>query len=349
MNSAEILRHEIPKVQKDCQNNARDFINKLSSWMDESHRQMSDIISYHSRTIDKDFNNLAEEFSDLKAQVSVLRKEREVLLKSIDNLNHEIGQMNAKVLLAEPEQDSQDPGASDEDIPCVKEEFAEPPWTHTETSDEAKSTGKEDILDTCVQQQTTEYPMDDQSLLNKSTVNWLDNADDNDRVHSQMEKSHMRQEGNEESNQAQQQFQNKNISQGRGTKFKCPKCPLETSWKTALTRHIKSVHDNIRNHVCGECGYSASTKCTLRDHMDGIHKKIKKHVCEMCGFAATQKSNIRSHKKNVHSLGSQKTDERFECEECNYITNGLKNFRRHMDKIHKLRTLAYGTEPSRLI
>ena len=83
--------------------------------------------------------------------------------------------------------------------------------------------------------------------------------------------------------------------------------------------------------------------------MDGIHKKIKKHVCEMCGFAATQKSNIRSHKKNVHSLGSQKTDERFECEECNYITNGLKNFRRHMDKIHKLRTLAYGTEPSRLI
>ena len=66
--SAEILKDKMPKVQRDCQSQVTDLINKLYSWRDESHRQMSDIISYHSRSIDEGFNNLFEEFSHLQAQ-----------------------------------------------------------------------------------------------------------------------------------------------------------------------------------------------------------------------------------------------------------------------------------------
>ena len=100
-NSTEQFMHKMTSGQTNCQNQVRVLIQKLSSWRDESHRQMSNIVSSQSRSIDKGFNDLVEEFSDLQAQVSVLRKERTVLLETVDNLNNEIRQMGAKLNLAE--------------------------------------------------------------------------------------------------------------------------------------------------------------------------------------------------------------------------------------------------------
>ena len=294
---------------------------------------------------------MVEEFSDLQAEVSLLGKEKEVLLKTIDNLNHEIKEMNAKVLLAEPEKVSEDLGASDVGISHIKEEFVEPPRIHIETGDGDKSIEKGDILDQCAEQPSIRYPMDVQNNWNDSTVNELNNVYVNDKVNSKMGKSKMRQEENEESNLAicnavelqdiktskKQKLPNKRYSLKGDTKLKCEQCPFETSWKQALNRHKKAVHDRIRNHVCGECGYSSSEMGTLRHHVEGVHEKIRKHVCEECGFAATQKSNLKSHKRSVHSLGSKKTDKKFQCRECSYITNRIDAFRRHRGSVHKLR------------
>ena len=91
------------KGQTDCHRQVRGLIQKLSSWRDESHRQMSNILSSHIRSIDVGFNGLVEEFSDMQAQVLVLRKERNGLLETVDNLNNEIMQMGAKLTLAEHE------------------------------------------------------------------------------------------------------------------------------------------------------------------------------------------------------------------------------------------------------
>ena len=192
INSAETFKDKMPKVQRDCQRQVTDLINKLCSWRDESHRQMSDIISYHSRSIDEGFNNLFEEFTHLQAQVSTLRKERGILLKSVDNLNQEIGQMNAKVLLAESEQDSVDLGAPDVDTPNIRN-FVQPPSIHNETEDIENSRAKEDILDQCAQQQSKKNPIDDQNILirylNDSTGKEVDNVNANDSIQEENEES----------------------------------------------------------------------------------------------------------------------------------------------------------------
>ena len=121
--STEILILKGPRGQNEYQSQVRNLIQQLSSWKDESHKQMSNILSSHSRSIKLGFNGLAEEFNDLQAQVSVLREERNVLLETIDNLNNEIRQMGAKLNLAEREIQGKD--NCEVDIPVIKEECVE--------------------------------------------------------------------------------------------------------------------------------------------------------------------------------------------------------------------------------
>ena len=45
-----------------------------------------------------------------------------------------------------------------------------------------------------------------------------------------------------------------------------------------MTRHIKAVHENIRDNVCGECGYAASQKWDLKKHIEAMHENIKNTV-----------------------------------------------------------------------
>ena len=42
------------------------------------------------------------------------------------------------------------------------------------------------------------------------------------------------------------------------------KCEYATSGKGGLKRHIKAVHDKIKDDVCDECGYVTSEKAVLR-------------------------------------------------------------------------------------
>ena len=46
--------------------------------------------------------------------------------------------------------------------------------------------------------------------------------------------------------------------------FNCDKCLYTTNSKSHLTRHIKQVHDKIKNHKCDKCGFSTSTNSDLK-------------------------------------------------------------------------------------
>ncbi|PVI03156.1 hypothetical protein DM02DRAFT_263980 [Periconia macrospinosa] len=53
-----------------------------------------------------------------------------------------------------------------------------------------------------------------------------------------------------------------------------PDCTMKFDRKTDLDRHVKSVHDKIRDLVCAKCGDAFSRKDTLRRHQeDGCEKK----------------------------------------------------------------------------
>ena len=111
------------KRQKYFQRQVGEMVEKLASWREDSHKQMSTIISSHCKTFDISFNDLVEEFSELQGQVSDLKKEKTVLLDTINNLNGEIRQLGARLMLSEIE--SQEPEHSESNLIDIKDELPE--------------------------------------------------------------------------------------------------------------------------------------------------------------------------------------------------------------------------------
>ena len=412
--STEILRDKMPEVQRDCQSQVTKLIDKLYSWRDESHRQMSEILDHHRKGINESFNNLFEEFSHLQGQVSTLREERGKLLMSVDNLNQDIGKLNAKVLKTQ----HVDLGSSS---PPVREEPLEMLKTHQEVKNKENSRGKGDMIAQYSMPQCSEpqrkicpkniknqvshsIPIDsltheighksaeahnDQKIYTLSTSELKKACTNNPTSFNTMTENieecteegygldHCAQQisetqqnisseigvGKMETNLGTQEedkdailkvlsgvklqesvegtehkkYQNKRASFGQAKEAKCEQCQFVTVWKTALSRHIRTVHNKVRNHKCGLCELSFAQKSTLQHHVEAVHKKLRKHACEECGYAATQKSNIRTHMKRAHSVASKQSEEMLHCGECEYFTRGERNFKRHMESIHKIK------------
>jgi hypothetical protein len=57
-------------------------------------------------------------------------------------------------------------------------------------------------------------------------------------------------------------------------------CPgVAFGQKGNLTRHIETVHEKRRDHVCGYCkGVASGTASTLEAHISAIHLKIKRSI-----------------------------------------------------------------------
>ena len=55
--------------------------------------------------------------------------------------------------------------------------------------------------------------------------------------------------------------------------YGCDQCKYSTSYKTALTRHIKTVHEKIRNLECEFCDHRFSQKGHLSVHLSSKHGK----------------------------------------------------------------------------
>ena len=54
-------------------------------------------------------------------------------------------------------------------------------------------------------------------------------------------------------------------------RLQCSVCAHSAYDLSALRRHVKSVHDKIRDHSCEECGMRFSVRQTLTRHMDSKH------------------------------------------------------------------------------
>ena len=65
----------ITKCQKDFQRQVGEMVEKLASWREDSHKQMSTIISSHCKTFDISFNDLVEEFSELQSSIRLEERE----------------------------------------------------------------------------------------------------------------------------------------------------------------------------------------------------------------------------------------------------------------------------------
>ena len=95
----------------------------------------------------------------------------------------------------------------------------------------------------------------------------------------------------------------KSINHKKGEKKKCKMCPYVTAIPSHLKRHIKGMHETIRDHVCEDCGYATSQKCNLNYHRISVHKMGEnKFKCELCPYKTYFKHTLKRHVKNVHLL-----------------------------------------------
>merc|ERR1711884_338462 len=93
--------------QSNSQSQLNDLFEKLVSWRDESHKEISYIINSYNSHVKLGIKNLVNEVSNLQDELSVIRKERNVLLETVENLNGEIGHLSAKIPRKKPSQDKE--------------------------------------------------------------------------------------------------------------------------------------------------------------------------------------------------------------------------------------------------
>eukprot|EP00088_Acartia_fossae_P028223 TRINITY_DN2901_c0_g1_i2.p1 TRINITY_DN2901_c0_g1~~TRINITY_DN2901_c0_g1_i2.p1 ORF type:complete len:618 (-),score=140.71 TRINITY_DN2901_c0_g1_i2:87-1940(-) len=87
-------------------------------------------------------------------------------------------------------------------------------------------------------------------------------------------------------------------------KFPCHLCnKVFSNKKEGLERHIKQVHEQIKNYHCEECEYRTYSGANLRLHVSKMHTKVdNERVCQFC--------NIKTRSLDYH-LRIYHTDEKF--------------------------------------
>jgi hypothetical protein len=108
-------------------------------------------------------------------------------------------------------------------------------------------------------------------------------------------------------------------------RFKCHICDYKCSTDANLKKHIKQVHDKIKDVVCLQCDYKTSTNNNLQKHIKQVHDKVKDHECLTCDMKFSTNVDLRRHIKMVHDKIKN-----YECLTCDmkFSTNG--NLQKHI-------------------
>ena len=269
------------KCQKDFQRQVGAMVEKLASWREDSHKQMSSIISSHCKTFDISFNDLVEEFSELQNQVSDLKKERTVLVDTINNLNGEIRQLGARLMLSEIE--GQEPEHSESDLPDVKDEVREVNYNSYNAEERIDCEG--DVPNEVMQQTNKARPghqeVSDIYELDHDREEHVetDSGDAHNNRSNLVEGISDKKKSNcnkKEILKTHESMQNKRNYLGE-KKVKCEICSFEISWKHHLKRHERTVHSvGGKMFQCGKCPFSTTRKGNFKAHVAGLHEKKRK-------------------------------------------------------------------------
>jgi phage host-nuclease inhibitor protein Gam len=79
--------------------------------------------------------------------------------------------------------------------------------------------------------------------------------------------------------------------------YSCQQCEYVSKRLADLKRHVKDVHDKIRDLKCHICDYKSSQSSNLKQHIKTVHSKIKDLECHICDYKTADSSNLRTHIK----------------------------------------------------
>ncbi|BHF57081.1 Probable histone-lysine N-methyltransferase prdm7 [Sparganum proliferum] len=112
--------------------------------------------------------------------------------------------------------------------------------------------------------------------------------------------------------------------------FPCEICGRAFTEKGHMRKHVETVHDQLRKYPCVSCGKAFGRSEHMKAHVKRVHKHLREHKCELCGKAFVDSTNLKRHDHSVH-----KKLRGFECEICGKAFSEKKSLERHIDCIHK--------------
>ena len=113
-------------------------------------------------------------------------------------------------------------------------------------------------------------------------------------------------------------------------RIKCEKCDKLLS-EHSIIKHMKAVHEGIRDHKCHKCDKTFRYPKSLRDHIKTVHDGIKdKFFCYLCGKYYTREERLRAHVKKTHKM-----DKFFKCQHCEDAFISNKELVKHMKSNHE--------------
>ena len=77
-------------------------------------------------------------------------------------------------------------------------------------------------------------------------------------------------------------------------------CPKSFGQPSNLQQHIKSVHENVKNHACTQCSRTFSLKANLKRHYIEVHEKLKAYKCIECNSSFARLREMNTHYNKVH-------------------------------------------------
>ena len=80
--------------------------------------------------------------------------------------------------------------------------------------------------------------------------------------------------------------------------YLCNKCDKQFSLSSSLTRHIKSVHEEIR-YPCNQCEKTFRESRNVTRHIQSVHDGVK-YQCDLCYAVYSQLVKLQCHKKSKH-------------------------------------------------
>jgi hypothetical protein len=112
-------------------------------------------------------------------------------------------------------------------------------------------------------------------------------------------------------------------------RFKCDKCEYSCSANNKLQRHIKAVHEQIKDIKCPNCDFSCSSIDTLKRHIKVVHDKIKDNKCPNCEYSCSNNTQLQIHIKAVHNKIKD-----HKCQNCEYVCSTNDNLQKHIKQVH---------------
>ena len=98
----------------------------------------------------------------------------------------------------------------------------------------------------------------------------------------------------------------------------CEYCSHKCESSAALLKHIRYMHERVRNFICETCGFACPSQHFLSIHKRK-HTKQKPFQCKICHGKYVTSTSARHHLEKIHNVIVPRYNSRYICEADNYI------------------------------